>query len=204
MPARVVAAHRGHGCIAQRLNTNGQMDGFDSLKIDLNGLRGDAETYTFRLGDSYFESVAAPEVRRGDADVTLSVRKVQGSFFELSFHIEASVIVPCDRCLEEMEQQVDTSYAMSIKYGDDYDEGDDCVTLPEGEAGYNVARVIYDTVALAIPIMHVHPDGQCDKEMSSLLEEHLATGDGSNDDCDCDDDNCDPRWEALKKLKDNN
>lgn len=162
------------------------------------------QEFSYHLGDDFFRNMESVDVTSGNVDVALSVKHV-GNIYELAFVLKGVIGIPCDRCLEEMEQQVDTSYAMSIKYGDDYDEGDDCVTLPEGEAGYNVARVIYDTVALAIPIMHVHPDGQCDKEMSSLLEEHLATGDGSNDDCDCDDDgNCDPRWEALKKLKDNN
>ena len=98
-----------------------------SRKIDLNGLRGDAETYTFRLGDSYFESVAAPEVRRGDADVTLSVRKVQGSFFELSFHIEASVIVPCDRCLDDMRLPVSADGQLRARLGEENSVDDDLV-----------------------------------------------------------------------------
>ena len=171
--------------------------------IAYKGLSTGKHHFDFSVDDRFFDAFEDSEIKKGHADVSVDLDK-QSHLLTLDFRINGEVAVTCDRCLEEMEQQVDTSYAMSIKYGDDYDEGDDCVTLPEGEAGYNVARVIYDTVALAIPIMHVHPDGQCDKEMSSLLEEHLATGDGSNDDCDCDDDNCDPRWEALKKLKDNN
>ena len=93
---------------------------------------------------------------------------------------------------------------MDVKYGDEYREGDDQVVLPHTIAAFNVARVIYDTVMLTIPIMHVHPDGECNEEMSRLLAQHAA-GATTNADEDGDGDmECDPRWEALKRLTDNN
>ena len=84
--------------------------------------------------------------------------------------------------------------------------------------GMNVARIIYDTVMLTIPIKHVHPEGECDEEMQEQLNAHRAMVSTDEDMEDADygtygdeiekeDENdfrCDPRWNALKKLKDNN
>ena len=81
--------------------------------------------------------------------------------------------------------------------------------------------MIYDTVALTIPIKHVHPLGKCNRAMSSLLKKHRAPGNISEEDGEmmeeiiddientdvADSDNeatTDPRWDELKKLNDNN
>ena len=101
-----------------------------------------------------------------------------------------------------MEQHVGATYAMSVKYGDDYYEGDDQIIIPETEGMFNVARTIYDTVMLTIPIMHVHEDGLCNEEMSRLLEQHSAGQEFKDEETSPEE--CDPRWDALKKLKDNN
>ena len=159
------------------------------------------QEFSYHLGDDFFRKMESVDVTSGNVDVALSVKHI-GNIYELLFTLNGVIGIPCDRCLEEMEHHVDTSYAMSIKYGDEYCEGDDQITIPETDGSYNVAHIIYDTVALTIPIMHVHPDGQCNEEMCSLLEEHMAgNNDGGNDDGD---ESYDPRWEALKKLKDNN
>ena len=124
----------------------------------------------------------------------------------LSGMVRAEVTGTCDRCLDEMEHRVDTTYAMSVKYGDEYYEGDDVVVIPESWDAYNVARAICDTVMLTIPIMHTHEEGKCNEEMSRLLRQHSAAGDDSETD-DTDgggSEYSDPRWEALRKLKNNN
>ena len=78
------------------------------------------------------------------------------------------------------------------------------VVIPESWDAYNVARAICDTVMLTIPIMHTHEEGKCNEEMSRLLRQHSAVGDDTETDDTDDGGSSDPRWEALRKLKNNN
>ena len=77
-----------------------------------------------------------------------------------------------------------------------------------------MAWFLYEFVALNIPMKHVHAPGKCNKAMSARLRKHSAhrsdESDNAEDEVE-DDDNIlsdeyedtatDPRWDALKKLK---
>ena len=89
--------------------------------------------------------------------------------------------------------------------------------IPESENYLNIAYIVYDTVALTITLKHVHPAGKCNKGMTQYLKKHIASqlDDDSDDgyydeeeggsDSEIDNNNqIDPRWEALKKLTENN
>ena len=108
-----------------------------------------------------------------------------------------------------------------MEYGEDYnDESDDVLQIPESDNYLNVAYMIYDTVALAIPIKHVHPLGKCNRQMSAMLKKHRSSTPAELEDLELEeamidemdslpdteeeDRASDPRWDALKKLSGDN
>ncbi len=135
--------------------------------------------------------------------------------FSFDFKFTGNVTVLCDRCLDDLIFPIDTTYQISVKYGDDYnDDSDELLEIPWSDNDINVAYMIYDTVSLAIPIKRVHAPGKCNRTMSEILHKHTATlsddefeqslidsvdgMDGSSDTP------TDPRWDALKALSENN
>ena len=148
-------------------------------------------------------------------NVTLTVKRTSRAF-ELSFQTEGMVSVPCDRCLDEMEQPVTSSDKLMVKFGHEYaEEGDNLIVIPEEEGEINVAWFMYEFIALAIPMKHVHAPGKCNKAVTSKLNKHLRTsGDddaeesfGAGEDIVVEDEaeeQIDPRWNELKKILDNN
>ena len=173
------------------------MCGLEALKIDLKGLKEDEKSLRFGLGDDYFEAIDAPEVRRGNIDVALTIRKSAASF-ELRFHTTGTVHVACDLCLDDMEQDIETENRFVVKFGDAYAEDDDLITIDENEGILDVAWLIYEFVVLSIPIKHVHAPGKCNAAMTKKLSELSATR--SSDEVD--EEPTDPRWSKLKELKD--
>lgn len=105
-------------------------------------------------------------------------------------------MVPCDLCLEPMEQSVETTQRLEAKFGTENSEEDDLVTVAEDEGILDVTWLLYEFIALAIPIKHVHAPGKCNPAMIRALEEHSAARSGQEDGV-----AVDPRWEALLKLK---
>ncbi len=117
----------------------------------------------------------------------------------------------CDRCLDDMEQPVESTDRLKLKLGEEYAEIDDLVIVPEEEGYINVAWFIYEFIALSIPMKHVHAPGKCNKDMVSKLSKHLrVSGDEEEDDFEGSDEleeqpqPIDPRWNELKKILDNN
>jgi uncharacterized protein len=65
------------------------------------------------------------------------------------------------------------------------------VELGERASEVNLTHYFFECISLHLPIRHVHPEGQCDPEVDQALNriqvEHEPVPD--------------PRWEALKALK---
>ena len=75
-------------------------------------------------------------------------------------------------------------------------EDDDVVIVDENEGILDTAWLIYEFIALAIPIKHVHAPGKCNSAMTRKLEELSGAVRSSEEEVK----EIDPRWEALKKL----
>ena len=172
------------------------MCSLEFLKIDLKSLKEEETSLEFDLNDSYFEALDNAEVKKGSLHVSVSIRKATG-FFELSFHTVGTIIIPCDRCLDDMEQPVETDNRLVVKLGSEYSEEDEIIVVPENEGILDMSWFIYEFVALVIPIRHVHAPGKCNPAMTQALEELSA--DRSSDEESAQE--IDPRWEKLKNLK---
>ena len=171
------------------------MCSLEHFKINLKSLIDEVTALDYDLDDGFFEALDGSEVRRGALHVSVSIRKATG-FYELLFHTEGTVIVACDRCLDDMDQPIATDNRLIVKMGAVYSEEDDVITLPEDEGILDTSWFIYEFVALAIPIQHVHAPGKCNPAMTQVLEE-LST-DRSSDEAS--DQPVDPRWSKLATL----
>lgn len=184
------------------------MDVLGGYKIDLKNMRTDTEKFQFRLDDTFFDAVEGTLFRKGNVDVSLRVSKMTGAF-ELSFRIKGNVTVPCDRCLDDMEQEIDAESVLKVKLGDSYADEGDLVVVPFEDGTLNVAWHIYEFIALEIPMKHVHEPGKCNVAMMEALQGHSAVISGEDEDdgeedAGREDKPIDPRWNELKKILDNN
>ena len=166
------------------------------LKIDLADLKEGETAFDFDLGDAYFEAVGGQEVKGGNVHVDLNVSR-SGGIYRLDFHTEGTVIVPCDICLDDMEQPVSGDNTLTARLGEEYSEDDDLITVGKDAPLLDVSWFIYEFIALSLPIKHVHTPGKCNPAMIKVLEEHSAarSSDGS------DGEQADSRWSELEKLK---
>ena len=90
------------------------------------------------------------------------------------------VYAPCDRCLADVEIPVDTSDEIAVVLGDEYSDEGDVIVVPEKEGAIDLAHVIYEFIALSLPLKLVHEPGNCDEAMMAALEEHLSARSGED------------------------
>ncbi|SFK42529.1 YceD family protein [Proteiniphilum acetatigenes] len=184
---------------------------FSLYNISLKNLSEGVHTFEYDLDRKFFDAIDGDEVRKGNVKVTVKVRKTS-STFEFNFDLKGIIQVPCTRCLDDMNLDVDTQSRLIVKFGKEYsEESDEIVIIPEEEGEINIAWFLYEFIALTIPIKHVHPTGECNRVVSSKLRKHRAvsTDDADDDDGEIPDDDFsdedesqdnDPRWDALKGL----
>jgi uncharacterized metal-binding protein YceD (DUF177 family) len=171
--------------------------------------------YEYRLDNKFFVDIDGAEVQKGKVDVSLSVERKTSSF-EMKFYLTGVVYVPCDRCLDGMEQAIKAENRLIVKFGKEYaEESEEILVISEEEGALNLAWFLYEFVVLAVPMKHVHMPGKCNKTMTSKLKKHSAKQ--MNDDDEDEEDygytndepatddepettTTDPRWDALKDL----
>jgi len=175
------------------------MCSLERFKIDLKGLTQEETTLEFDLDNGFFEALDDVDIHSGTLHVSVSIRKATG-FYEFHFHTLGTVCIPCDRCLDDMDQPIEADNQLVAKLGSTYSEDDDTITVDENEGILDLSWFIYEFIALAIPIKHVHAPGKCNPAMTKALEE-LSTDRSSDEESD---QPIDPRWSKLKDLKINN
>ena len=185
-----------------------------SHKLPLNSLSIGVQEFSYHLDGSFFNDVEATEVNSASVDAQLRVDKKEEGIYLLSFRFSGELIIPCDRCLDDMTLSVDTTYDLTVKEGDEYDDSDEKVlVIPGHRRELDLTPLMRDTVLLTIPLMHTHPSGSCNEQMLTKLQQMRAVNVtdeqlyGSAPDTETTNrssDAIDPRWAALKKLKDNN
>lgn len=177
------------------------------------------QNFEYVLDNEFFKNIEGEDVQKGKVKVNLTVKRT-ADVFELDFDLEGVVQIPCDRCLDDMDHEVNTHETLYVKFGAEYsEESDNVVVIPESDGELNVAWFLYEFIALTIPLKHVHPAGKCNKSMSAKLRKHTARsledGEDDEDAVAYDDDDeidvvpgegeeTDPRWDELKKIIDNN
>lgn len=198
------------------------MGKFTEYKIPLKSLPEGTHDMNFHIGKPFFVNMENNDIHEANLEAQLRIVYKNG-LYDLTFSINGEVVVLCDRCLDDLHFPIETGYHIVVRYGDKYnDESDEFLEIPEGDNYLNVAYMLYDTIALAIPIKHVHPLGKCNRQMSALLKKHRA--ETSIDDTDETDEindidfetsessdietneepiksSLDPRWEKLEQLK---
>ena len=192
------------------------MGRFDLYKVDLKSMQQDVQECEYLLDNHFFATIDGEDIQKGKIKTRLTITK-KGGMFDLSFAFKGTVIVPCDRCLDDMDFPIETTAHLIVKFGKDYsEESDEIVVIPETEGIINLAWFLYEFVALAIPIKHVHVPGKCNKQITSKLKKHSTKQKDDDDqsfdtddtediiitDVDTDDEErTDPRWDALRGLK---
>jgi len=131
-------------------------------------------------------------------DVLLNCEMDKSSWqIVLSCDVEAKSRLICDRCNKEYEKAVQHDFKMIylIEKGEDVEEGTNIHYLSPDEDKIDLSQDVKELTLLALPMKHL-----CDYNCKGLC---LKCGKDLNEGpCNCKDDEINPVWEPLLKLKD--
>lgn len=168
-----------------------------SYRIPFKGLKEGKHTFEFDIDDSFFEKLEYSEIEKGSLKAIVELNK-KPTFLELNFVLKGSVVLICDRCLDEYNQSVDYEGSVYVKFSETEDEQDDeIIYLSPKEHDLDLAHYIYESIILSIPLKRVHPEDKngmstCNPEMIEKLKNYKTDEPA--------DEGVDPRWDDLKNL----
>ena len=134
------------------------------------------------------------------AEVNGTVKRSGNEVF-VTGHVETRAQLECDRCLKPLELPVSSDFALEYITGEDY-ESSSVAALSEEEMSVSVFdgqtidvdEIVKEQILLAVPVRTL-----CSPDCKGICPEcgiDLNTGR-----CKCAADEVDPRWAALKNLK---
>ncbi len=163
----------------------------EDTTVRFSGLKSGRYSYDFDLDKGFFERFENEELCDGKVHIAAVFEKTERVMM-FNFELKGEVTTRCDRCLGELKVPIEGHESLNVRLSDTEKSDDENVAiLPEGSFEIDLAQWLYEYVAVRIPMQHVHPEGECDKEVVSYISDEEQVPE--NDDAD-------PRWEALKKA----
>ena len=190
------------------------MSKFEQYNIVLKDIADETRVVEYDLDNAYFKKIDSPEVQIGNVKAKVSIQKKMDAY-ELKFDVDGTIVIPCDRCLDNMEQAIHYKDRLLVKFGNSFSEEDEIVIVPETEGAINIAWFLYEFIVLNIPMKHVHAAGECNKTMVVKLRKHITRQKDDDDDDNsslefededftADEVQTDPRWDSLQNITENN
>lgn len=164
--------------------------------LEYIGLSLGNHEFEFEITDKFFSYFEHSQIHHCNLLLQLDVEK-QERMMILSFKFKGEVEVICDRCSDEFLYPINITEKLHVKFGSEHsEESEDVVVVAESEHQIRLAEYIYDFIHLAIPMKVIHPDDEdgnsgCNPEVLKILNQVTIN------------EVEDPRWEALKNLKEN-
>jgi uncharacterized protein len=169
-----------------------------SYSIPFTGLALGTHHFEFDVKDDFFEEFDYSLVKKADVVCKVELEK-QETMLILNFHIAGTIGATCDRCLSQYPQVIDVHEQQIAKFSDEeIDEDDEIMALGKSEHEIALADLIYEYINVAVPFVATcGNEGEtpyCDKDMLDKLNRLSASNEQEEE-------NPDPRWDALKKIK---
>lgn len=174
----------------------------DLYKLNLKSFKDGEQRFVYALDDRYFDNIGS-DISGGEINAEVVCLK-RGELFQLHIALSGYIVTTCDRCLDEVELDVETERRIVVKFGEEYrEESDEMIIVSEREGVLDLQWLLYEDIALSLPLQRMHEEGECNSAMMQLYNS-LATDQvepETQDSVARDANGIDQRWAALQRLK---
>lgn len=166
--------------------------------INILGLSNLTHDYEWTIDNSFFEALEEPLIEKGNLHVKATLTKSE-RMVVVDLDITGNVELVCDRSLEDFKHLLAIKSTTYFKYADEYAEiSEEIINIPHNLDKLNLAQLIYENIGVNIPIKKLHPKFDLSEQESDDEEITLVYG---NKEPSENTEEIDPRWSALKNLK---
>ena len=146
------------------------MENRHEIALDLGTLAMGQQIREYVLDDAFFAALDQDEILGGQCKATVDILARPESA-SLRIAVTGVAKVVCDRCLDPMEVQLEPfEESVLLKLAPEAGEDDEAIYVAENKPVFDLGWLLYELIAVRLPVVHCHPEGQCNPEMAVLLE----------------------------------
>jgi len=180
----------------------------DTYILSIAKLQEGEQDFKFSLGDDFFKKFEHALLQKGNFEVILHVTK-SDTMLQLDFDINGEAELTCDRSLEPFTEHLDSTQRLILKFGAERELINETMEIiPWQVMEIDLSQYLYEFISLALPMKKLHPkfrntaESDSDEDENATLVYSSQTEEAQINQ-EQDTQIRDPRWEALKKLKNN-
>lgn len=157
---------------------------FERLKVG-------EHTFNFQVGDEFFADIEHTLVEKAKIDASLVLDKKENMMVG-KLSLKGTISGSCDRCTDTLSVPVEEDYELVFKFSDEESNDENMIHIPSSEHAIKLKPTLYELISVLVPNRMIHPEGACNQQMLELIEKYSKDNESEEE-------NIDPRWEALKK-----
>lgn len=178
------------------------MDKLRNYDVSFSGLKNGKHEFKFEIDKTFFQLFDTEQEFTNPRIEVHALLDKHTTFLEFEIKINGLVELVCDITNEDFDYSIENEIKILVNFGEEYDDSnEEVITIPIADHAFNIAHLIYENVMLSIPMKKISPnvndedlkilDQFSPKEIEEAEEEEKEH-------------ESDPRWDALRKLRDNN
>ncbi|WP_223857696.1 YceD family protein [Sphingobacterium micropteri] len=172
-------------------------------RIPFSGLTTGKHNFEFDIDDKFFDCYEHSLVKKGQLKADVELQK-QENMLIVNFHVHGTIQLTCDVCLTAFDAAQDFQERLLVKFtNDDWNqETEDVLVLSKTDYELDIAGLLYEYINVRVPYYNKCSEqginASCDPEMLAKLSDSpdLETDKETEE-------KTDPRWDILKKIKNN-
>ncbi len=169
------------------------------FSLPFTGLKLGTHQFEYELDDAFFNAFEYSLIKSGKLKVDLELEK-QETMMLLKFKVIGTVNLDCDKCLSEFPLPINLYERQIVKFAEAEMESDDdeIISLSRKDVAIDISGPLYEMINVAVPYIKncAQANKDCDQEMIARLDQLSIEKQHEENE-----QNSDPRWEALNKLK---
>ena len=172
-------------------------------RIPFSGLSTGKHSFDFEIDEKFFACYEHSLLQEGDLKVRVDIQK-QENMLIATFDIQGTMKLTCDVCLSQFDAPIHIQERALIKFSEEdwQDDTEEVIMLSKNDYELDIAPLLYEYINVAVPpYTKCNEQGvniSCDPEMLERIQNEQEDDTSTRDD-----DQIDPRWEALKNIKNN-
>ncbi|MBI4931069.1 MAG: DUF177 domain-containing protein [Bacteroidetes bacterium] len=163
--------------------------------IPFAGLKSGEHNFDYVIDDTFFKEREYSEVQHAKIKTSITLSK-EINLLVFDIKMEGTINVMCDRCGDYFDLPVWGENKLVVSLTNDKFENEaDILAIPIDSSEIDISQYLYEYVSMLLPQRRIHTDKSgCNPEALKILNK-LSEKKGEE--------NIDPRWEALKNIKQN-
>ena len=168
---------------------------FRKFEISIFNLSNKVHEYRFPINETLIGLFEQSIAERGEGNCEVTLTRSE-TMMTLHFNLKARVELICDISVKPFWHDIAVEKDIMVKFGEEKAElSEDVIVIPWDTQFFNVAEYIYQFLLLSIPMKRIHPDIKDEERPDIVYSSTEREQEEKRDEA------IDPRWAALKHLK---